>query len=184
VAAYGEDDGVSAGESDFRGWVAEGRSDLRRTAYLLCGDWYLADDLVQETLARMFSVWDRVTRSGAPDGYARKVLVNLALDHRRRPSRREASMAVLPERPSPAEASYVDGDGPAVIAALQDVPTGQRAVLVLRYWEDRSIEETARLLGTSEGNVKSQSSRGLTALRAALAERGIVTEPMPEEAQS
>ena len=58
---------MSTGESDFRGWVAEGRADLRRTAYLLCGDWYLADDLVQETLARMFSVWERVTRSGPPD---------------------------------------------------------------------------------------------------------------------
>lgn len=175
---------MSTGESDFRGWVAEGRAGLRRTAYLLCGDWYLADDLVQETLARMFSVWERVTRSGPPDAYARKVLLNLALDHRRRPSRREVAAAVLPERASPEEAAYVDGDGPAVIAALQDVPAGQRAVLVLRYWEDRSIEETARLLGTSEGNVKSQSSRGLTALRSALAERGIVTEPMPEEAQT
>ena len=175
---------MSTGESDFRGWVAEGRAGLRRTAYLLCGDWYLADDLVQETLARMFSVWERVTRGGSPDAYARKVLMNLALDHRRRPSRREVAAAVLPERVSPEEATYVDGDGPAVIAALQDVPAGQRAVLVLRYWEDRSIEETARLLGTSEGNVKSQSSRGLTALRSALAERGIVTEPMPEEAQT
>ena len=71
-----------------------------------------------------------------------------------------------------------------LVPAGEDVPAGQRAVLVLRYWEDRSIEETARLLGTSEGNVKSQSSRGLTALRSALAERGIVTEPMPEEAQT
>jgi RNA polymerase sigma factor (sigma-70 family) len=125
-----------------------------------------------------------VTRSGAPDAYARKVLTRLVVDQSRRPSRREASVAVLPERPSPAEAAYVDGDGPAVIAALQDVPPGQRAVLVLRYWEDRSIEETSRLLGTSEGNVKSQASRGLTALRSALADRGIVTESMPEEAQS
>ncbi len=167
---------MSAGESDFRGWAAESRADLRRTAYLLCGDWYLADDLVQETLARMFSVWDRVTRGGPPDAYARKVLVNLALDHRRRPSRREAPTEVLPERISAAESSYVEGDGPAVIAALQDVPSGQRAVLVLRYWEDRSIEETARLLGTSEGNVKSQASRGLATLRSALAQRGITAE--------
>lgn len=175
---------AGSGESDFRGWVAQGRADLRRTAYLVCGDWYLADDLVQETLARMFAVWDRVTRSGPPDAYARKVLVNLALDHRRRPSRREAPTDVLPERISTPHVPYVDGDGPAVIAALQAVPPGQRAVLVLRYWEDRSIEETARLLGTSEGNVKSQASRGLAALRSALGDRGIVTEPLPEEAPS
>ena len=167
---------MSAGESDFRGWVAEGRAGLRRTAYLLCGDWYLADDLVQETLARMFAVWERVTRSGPPDAYARRVLTRLVIDQTRLPSRREAAVAKLPERPSPADPAYVDGDGPAVIAALQAVPAGQRAVLVLRYWEDRSIEETARLLGTSEGNVKSQASRGLAALRAALAERGITDE--------
>ena len=165
-----------SGETDFRGWVAESRLALRRTAYLLCGDWFLADDLVQETLARMFAVWDRVTRSGPPDAYARRVLTRLVVDQTRRPSRRESAVAELPDRASVPDPAFVDGDGPDVIAALQAVPAGQRAVLVLRYWEDRSIEETARLIGTTEGNVKSQASRGLTALRAALAERGVTDE--------
>lgn len=165
-----------SGESDFRGWVAASRADLRRTAYLLSGDWFLADDLVQETLARMFAVWDRVTRTGPPDAYARRVLTRLVVDQSRLPSRRESAVAELPDRASAPESSYVEGDGPAVIAALQEVPAGQRTVLVLRYWEDRSIEETARLLGTTEGNVKSQASRGLTTLRGALAARGITAE--------
>jgi RNA polymerase sigma-70 factor (sigma-E family) len=156
--------------------VAESRSGLRRTAYLLCGDWFLADDLAQETLARMFAVWDRVTRSGPPDAYARRVLTRLVVDQSRLPSRRESAVASLPDRAGAQDPAYVDGDGPAVIAALQEVPPGQRAVLVLRYWEDRSIEETARLLGTTEGNVKSQASRGLTALRSALAARGVTAE--------
>jgi len=85
-------------------------------------------------------------------------------------------VAELPDRAEAQDPAYVDGDGPAIIAALQDVPAGQRAVLVLRFWEDRSIEETARLLGTTEGTVKSQASRGLTALRGALATRGITAE--------
>ena len=104
------------------------------------------------------------------------MLTRLVVDQSRLPSRRERAVAELPDRASVPDPAYVEGDGPAVIAALQAVPAGQRAVLVLRYWEDRSIEETARLLGTTEGNVKSQASRGLTALRAALAERGIADE--------
>jgi RNA polymerase sigma-70 factor (sigma-E family) len=158
-------------EADFRGWVTSRRDGLRKTAYLLCGDWFLADDLVQDALARLFSHWDRVAANGDPDAYARRVLLNLYLDHRRRPSRREEARAEIPAGVSNPE-NPSDGDRDQIIAALRTVPPGQRAVLVLRYWEDLSIAQTAQALGTSEGNVKSQGSRGLEALRAALGDRG------------
>ncbi|MDA8435853.1 MAG: SigE family RNA polymerase sigma factor [Actinomycetales bacterium] len=154
-------------EADFRGWVTRRRDALRKTAYLLCGDWYLADDLVQEALSRVYSHWERVTANGDPDSYVRRVLVNLSLDHRRRPSRREEPRAEMPDGAS--DSAYPsDGDRDRVMAALRAVPPGQRTILVLRYWEDLSTEQTAQAVGTSEGNVKSQASRGLDALRAAL----------------
>jgi RNA polymerase sigma-70 factor (sigma-E family) len=140
-------------------------------AFLLCGDWFLADDLVQDACTRMFSVWERVSASGSPDAYARRVIVNRFLDHRRRPSRREVPVEVLPDaQVVPSDAGEA---GDRVIEALADLAPGQRAVLVLRFWEDLTIEETATVLGTSVGNVKSQSSRGLAALRTALEARGL-----------
>lgn len=162
-------------EADFRGWVSTSRDSLRRTAFLLCGDWFLADDLVQDALSRVFARWDKVAAGGDPTPYARRVVVNLYLDHRRRPSRREAPTDDLPDV-AVVDSPSVDGDRDRLVAALRAVPPGQRAVLVLRYWDDLSIEQTARLLGTTAGNVKSQSSRGLDALRVALAD-----DPVPEE---
>lgn len=158
-------------ERDFREWALSRRGGLRRTAFLMSGDWYLADDLAQETLARLFAVWPRVTRSGEPDGYARRILLNLYIDHQRRPARREAPYSDLPDE------EFVDSpnteDRDHVIAALREVPPGQRAVLVLRFWEDLSVEQTAQALNTTTGNVKSQTSRGLIALRRALIARGL-----------
>ena len=154
-------------ETDFREWVAASRARLRRTAYLLSGDWHLADDLVQEALTRAFASWPRITRRGEPDAYVRKILLNLYLDHRRRPARREDARAELPD------SAYVGHDGlgerERVLAALREVAPGQRAVLVLRFWEDLSVEQSAQALGVSTGNIKSQTSRGLEALRGALA---------------
>jgi RNA polymerase sigma-70 factor (sigma-E family) len=160
-------------EEDFRGWVGARRSTLRATAYLLCGDWYLADDLVQDALAKIYSVWPRIAGAGDPDPYARRVLLNVFLDHRRRPWRREVTSESLPDRPSDAPES--DAVHPALVVALREVPPGQRAVLVLRFWDDLSVEQAAAALGTSIGNVKSQTSRGLVALRAALAAQGVST---------
>ena len=153
-------------EADFRAWVLQRRTSLRSTAYMLCSDWHLADDLVQETLARLFSVWSRVSASGDPDAYARRILINQYLDHRRRPWRREVPLGTLPDRGGPPEPPGPEGFRDEVIAALRAVPPRQRAVLVLRFWEDLSLEQTAAALDTSVGNVKSQSSRGLVTLRA------------------
>jgi RNA polymerase sigma-70 factor (sigma-E family) len=158
-------------EADFRDWVSARRPRLRKTAFLLCGDWFLADDLVQDACTRMFAAWDRVASSGYPDAYARRVMVNLYLDHRRRPSRREEPVEALPD--SPTVDSDDDERGDRVVEALSGLAPGQRAVLVLRFWEDLTIEETASVLRTSAGNVKSQSSRGLVTLRAALEARGM-----------
>lgn len=156
-------------ERDFREWVAASRTRLRRTAYLLSGDWHLADDLVQEALTRAYAVWPRVVRRGEPDAYVRKILLNLHLDHRRRPARREDIWAELPD-PSPVTQDDGRlGERERVLAALREVAPGQRAVLVLRFWEDLSVEQTAHALGVSTGNVKSQTSRGLETLRGVLA---------------
>jgi RNA polymerase sigma factor (sigma-70 family) len=121
----------------------------------------------------MFAVWDRVTAAGDPDAYARRVLVNLYLDHRRRPWRREEPREVMPEATAPGAGVVEAGARLELIAALREVPPGQRAVLVLRFWEDLSVEQAAAALNTSEGNVKSQTSRGLVTLREALARRGM-----------
>lgn len=137
---------------------------MRRTAFLLCGgDWHRAEDLVQTTLTKIYAAWPRLRRDGSVDAYSRKVMVRAAIDDSRRAyRRREQIVDQLPEVGVPAGrvAEAVD-----VRRALAQLPAGQRAVVVLRYWEDLSVTETARALGRSEGTVKSQSAKGLAALR-------------------
>ncbi|MFE0511798.1 SigE family RNA polymerase sigma factor [Streptomyces sp. NPDC058964] len=157
-------------ETDFRTWVVEHRARLRTTAFLLCGDWYLADDLVQDALGRLYSRWGRVVAGGDPRAYVRRILCNLHTDYRRRPARREVSEADVATLRSHPHTSMEERDD-ELIAALLTVPSGQRTVLVLRFFEDLSVEQTAAVLRTSPGNVKSQTSRGLEALRTALRTR-------------
>ncbi|ONI82362.1 RNA polymerase subunit sigma-24 [Saccharothrix sp. ALI-22-I] len=134
---------------------------MRRTAYLLCGDWHRAEDLVQTALTKLYVAWPRVRRDASPDAYARKVLVRAAIDDSRRAfRRRETVVDAVPDTPVPSAASDLD-----VRRALASLPAGQRTVVVLRYWEDLSVTETARLLGRTEGTVKSQAAKGLAALR-------------------
>jgi RNA polymerase sigma-70 factor (sigma-E family) len=163
----------AADRERFRGWATAARPGLHHTAFLLAGDWFLADDLVQEALIRMYLAWPRLSPSPEPSRYARRVLVNVYLDHRRRPSRREHPTDDVPLGTSAHMASQEFDVRAGLLAALREVPPGQRAVLVLRFFEDYSVEQTAHALGTSEGNVKSQTSRGLAALRRALTDRGI-----------
>lgn len=161
-----------AGQDDeFRAWALVGRPRLRQTAFLLTGDWYLADDLVQECLVRLYDAWPRVGGSPSLQAYARRVLVNLVTDHRRRPARREQPAEEVPDRPVDDTDARVDRD--RLVSALREVPPRQRAVLVLRFFDDLSVEQTAGVLGTTAGTVKSQTHRGLEALRHALAERGL-----------
>jgi RNA polymerase sigma-70 factor (sigma-E family) len=134
---------------------------MRRTAYLLCGDWHRAEDIVQVALIKLYVAWSRV-RKDSLDAYARKILVRAAIDETRRGFfQRERTVDAVPERAAP-EDQAADPDLRQALAAL---PPGQRAVVVLRYWEDLSITETARILGRTEGTVKSQAAKGLAALR-------------------
>lgn len=158
-------DGLDGSDAGFASWAAVRRTQLRRTAYLLCGDWAGADDLVQEALLRVYRHWRRLV-DGNPDAYARRALTSVFIDSRRKPFRRRERLTARPP-----EGSYVDraGERDDLGAALAQLPPRQRAAIVLRYWEDLSLEQTAEALGCSVGNVKSQSSRGLARLRTLLA---------------
>ncbi|MFR9778521.1 SigE family RNA polymerase sigma factor [Micromonospora sp. MS34] len=143
------------------------RSDaMRGTAYLLCGDWHRAEDLVQTAFTKLYLVWNRVSRHEVLDAYVRQILVRTFLDERRRGWwRRERVGGEAAEGHAPPDSP----EGRLVmLRALAAVAPRQRAVLVLRYWEDLSIEETAALLGCSTGTVKSQAARGLETLRGLL----------------
>lgn len=143
---------------------------LHRTAYLLTGDWALAEDLVQTALARSWPAWRRI-RHEDPEGYVRRVLVNTQISWWRRKWRGEVPTEVLPDRAGNSEPGGLH-ERPALRAALLRLPPRQRAVVVLRFHEDLSEAATAELLGISTGTVKSTASKALAALRAdgALAE--------------
>jgi RNA polymerase sigma-70 factor (sigma-E family) len=153
-------------ERQFVDYVTGRSTMLRNMAYLLCGDWHRAEDLAQIALAKLYVAWRRIDRRESVDGYARQVLVRAFLDENRRPWRREHVAEVVPDRPV-AAVDHTD-DRLDLLTALARLPGTQRAAVVLRYWADLSITETARVLGVSEGTVKSASSRGLVALREVL----------------
>ncbi|MFC8508408.1 SigE family RNA polymerase sigma factor [Streptomyces sp. NPDC057411] len=139
---------------------------FRSACLLTSGDTHLAEDLVQETLGRMYALWGRITRIGNPAGYAQTVLVRNFLSHQRRRSATERPLGELPDR------APVDGEDPALRIALLDALAAlapkDRAVVVLRYWEDRSVEETADVLHVSSAAVRTRSTRALAKLRQGL----------------
>lgn len=156
--------------ADFESWMTARQATLERTAYLLCGgDVHSAADLTQNTLAKMYLAWDRVRDREHIDAYARRVMVNEHRSNWRRPFRRREVMAErLPERG--ANDRYDDGEHDALWAFVQTLPPKQRAVIVLRYYEELTEAETAEVLHISVGTVKSQASRALAGLRGRLAE--------------
>lgn len=173
----GTDQRTGAGlDDEFAAFVLSAQRRLRRVAYLVCGDWHRAEDIVQTALAQVYARWDRIRREDGPEGYAHRAVVNAAIDERRRPWRRERATDVLPDRAAPVD----DGVTPAVLEALATLPKRQRAVVVLRYVEDIDVEQTAALLGISTGTVKSQASKGLASLRAHLT--GAPADAMGESA--
>jgi RNA polymerase sigma-70 factor (sigma-E family) len=153
-------------EQEFAEYFAAKRDFVRRTAFLLCGDWHRADDLAQVAFVALHRRWHRIRDRSATDAYLRKTLVRASIDESRRPWRRERQVDRLPEAESgetPVEdrvATRTD-----LINGLREVPPKQRAVLVLRYFAGLDVATVARALGCSEGNVKSQTSRGLATLR-------------------
>jgi RNA polymerase sigma-70 factor (sigma-E family) len=130
----------------------------------MCGDWHRADDLVQITLTKLYVSWGKIDGRG-PDAYARRVLANAAIDERRRPWRREVSVDSVPDYGHEAVSSATSDTRTDLIRALGTLPARQRVTLVLRFWVDISVSETAEILDCSAGTVKSQTSRALKALR-------------------
>ena len=151
---------VSAGFDDF---VVMRSPRLLRTAYLLTHDWALAEDLVQTALARAWEAWHRI--EGDPEPYVRRIIVNSYASWWRRRWTGELPTGVLPERAHPADAHGGVDERDRLWRALRQLPRRQRAVLVLRYFEDMSEVEIADALGCSLGTVKSQASRALAKLR-------------------
>ena len=173
----------STRDAEFSAFVRLHRTQLLRSACLLtAGDTHSAEDLVQTALARLYVAWPKVSRTGTAVAYVRRIIINAQIDETRRPRwRRERSVSEPPDRPGPATQDswddQADGvDGEAVRAALATLPPRMRAVIVLRHWFDLSVEESANLLGCSQGTVKSQNAKAAAHLRAALQTR-VATGP-------
>jgi RNA polymerase sigma-70 factor (sigma-E family) len=157
---------------------------LRRTAYLLCGDWHRADDVAQEALLRLYLAWPRVIRRESQFAYARRTVVRLLLDHARRPWRREVSTTHFVDTVNVPQASSSDRvhDRIELVRALQAISPRRRACIVLRYFNDLSVSEAARALDCTEGTIKSQTARGLDDLRQALENVGVTRIDLREGA--
>lgn len=156
-----------ADEEDFRSFVAGRSAALLSFAYLLTGDRTDAEDVVQTALARTALAWHRLRRRDNPEGYVRRAIVTTHLNAVRRRSWREQPATEVPEPVEPASAEDLLDQRDAMWQALAALPPRQRAVLVLRYYEDLSEAEIAQVLEISKGTVKSQASRALAALREA-----------------
>jgi RNA polymerase sigma-70 factor (sigma-E family) len=165
-------------EQEFRHFVAARLDTLRGLAYLTCGDWQAAEDAVSRSLARLYTRWGKV---GSPHRYATRMVVRAAIDEVRRPWRRERVAGDdLPDVTEPDRTEAIT-DAMVVRNALRQLAPGQRAVLVLRFYEDFSVDEVAEALGRSPGTVKSQTARGLAMLRRLLAPHDIeLTEDLKE----
>jgi RNA polymerase sigma-70 factor (sigma-E family) len=163
----------AADEGAFRAFALTRRPSLRRTAFLLCGDWHQADDLVQSALVKLYVAWPRIRATESPDGYTHRILVRCYLDERRRPWRRESPVDLIDDH---AAAACPTDEVLDLRAALARLPRRQRATLLLRFWLDASVTQTADALGCSEGTVKSQTARTVSALRNLLGENALVTE--------
>lgn len=158
-------------EQEFAEYFARRQNAVRRTAYLLCGDWHRADDLAQTAFVALHRRWSKIRDRAALDAYVRRSLVRASIDESRRPWRRERYVDEIPEQP-PSEGGLDDHvvTRETLLAGLREVPPRQRAVLVLRYFEGLDVSAAAKALGCSEGTVKSQTARGLAALRSVLGE--------------
>jgi RNA polymerase sigma-70 factor (sigma-E family) len=153
-------------DADFTVFVAASSRRLLRTAFLITGDSDSAQDLLQTALERTYLRWGHIRRRELPEAYVRRVMVNAAIDSWR--ATRALRTVRLDESQLPALADpTLDGVAArdALLACVRELPVRQRAVLVLRYFDDLSETETARVLGCSVGTVKSQHARALARLR-------------------
>ncbi|RBM11691.1 SigE family RNA polymerase sigma factor [Streptomyces sp. PT12] len=159
----------------FHGFVRSRWAGLVRTAYLLTGDRHLAEDVAQTALAKAYRSWPHVMRSDNPDAYVRRILVSCHKDRFRKRRVPEHLMDVPPEAIAAQDDMARADERDLLAAALARLPLRQRAVVVLRYWEDLSEAEVAQTLGCSIGTVKSQASKALSKLRATLGQGRIAT---------
>ena len=155
-------------EQAFRDFVVARSAALQRSAYLLTGDRGEAEDAVQAALVRLYVSWPRIHSSEATEAYARKVLLREVLSWRRKKRVAVGLTGAPPERALLVSPDQVE-DRDRLRRALQELPPRQRAVVVLRFYDDLTEAQTAELLGVSTGSVKTHASRGLQRLRASLA---------------
>ncbi|WP_194927243.1 SigE family RNA polymerase sigma factor [Catenulispora pinisilvae] len=155
-------------EDEFREFAASRQKQLLRSAYLLCGNWHSAEDLVQTAFGQMFRSWRRVRRVEYPDAYAKQVLYRCHLTANRKKRFATVPIESVPDLAAPGAgfgAGFDDGSVAVLTEALARLPDRARAVVVLRFWDDYSVAQTADALGISQGTVKSQTARALALLR-------------------
>ena len=162
---------TTARDAEFSEWMHARQQRLLRTAYLLTGDVHGAEDLVQTALAKVYLAWDRVSAAESVDAYARKILVNEHTSMWRRLWRQRETVSDTSSYDVPVDAREYDGVTAALWETVRGLPERQRAVVVLRYYEQLSEKEAAAALGVSVGTIKSQSSRALGTLRDRLGSR-------------
>lgn len=150
----------------FTHFVRQARARLQQTAYLMCGDWQLADDLTQETLITLYRRWSEIDQDIGPTPYATRVLVHHVRRSAKRAWRSHEVMTTPPEVTRDPPHGYEERV--VILKALARLGPRQRAIVVLRYWEDMSVEQTAEAVGCTRGTVTSQSHRALATLRALL----------------
>jgi RNA polymerase sigma-70 factor (sigma-E family) len=151
-------------DAEFRKFMHARWPAMVRLAYALTGDSGHAEDVAQTAFARAYASWPRVSRTGNPEAYVRRIVINENLNRFRKHRVAERLTGTLPESSIP-DATRTSDERSALIAALQQLGPRQRAVVVLRYWLDLSETEVAAALGCSVGTVKSQASRALASLR-------------------
>jgi RNA polymerase sigma-70 factor (sigma-E family) len=164
-------DAPTPDEAGFRSWMAVRGPVIRRKAYLMTGDWFAADDLAQDVLVAVYSRWSRVAKGSNVDAYANRVLVGKYVDSARRPWRRETAVEAPHDRADASASAAFDAVEAAdsrLLQALAGLTPVHRAVVVLRFTDDLSVDEIAHALDIPAGTVKSRLSRALDALRTAL----------------
>ena len=162
--------------SDFDDFVNTHGPSLLRFAYLLTGDAHQAEDIVQEALARAHLRWRQIDNYELPQGYVRKVVLRQYLSWRRRRSSSEIVVAAVPDRADAPNVADRIADRQHLSVLIAGLPKMQRAVIVLRYFEDRGDEDIAQLLGCAPATVRSHAARGLNRLRAAMPAHNLTLE--------
>ncbi|MET7707281.1 SigE family RNA polymerase sigma factor [Micromonospora sp. NPDC005413] len=157
--------GRRAEADEYTEYVRSRMVQWRRTAYLMCGDWDRGDDILQRVLTELYRSWARARQAHHLDALVRTMLLRRLIDERRLRWARVRLGAALPDVST---AATDPTDRITLVGALRQVPPRQRAVLVLRYFQDLSVEETAQAMGCSTGTVKSQTAKGLATLRTLL----------------